>query len=59
MRIISVADVFDCMSQDRCYIKAFPLEKIIEDFKMNSGKQFDPDVVKAFLSLAEKGAFKV
>lgn len=59
VRIISVADVFDCMSQDRCYRKAFPLEKIIEDFKMNSGKQFDPEVVKAFLSLAEKGAFKV
>ena len=59
VRIISVADVFDCMSQDRCYRKAFSLEKIIEDFKMNSGKQFDPEVVKALLSLAEKGAFKV
>lgn len=47
------------MSQDRCYRKAFSLEKIIEDFKMNSGKQFDPEVVNAFLSLAEKGAFKV
>lgn len=54
VRIISVADVFDCMSQDRCYRKAFPLEKIMEEFKNNSGKQFDPSVVNAFLSLVEK-----
>ncbi|MGN0729528.1 HD-GYP domain-containing protein [Treponema sp.] len=57
VRIVSVADVFDCMSRDRYYRKAFPLEAIIEDFKKNSGKQFDPVVLNAFFALAEKGEF--
>ena len=56
-RIIGVADAFDAMNSDRCYRKAFPMEKIIEELKTGSGKQFDPDIVKVMLDLIDNKAF--
>lgn len=41
-RITAVADVFDALGSDRCYKKAWTLERILEFFKAESGKQFDP-----------------
>ncbi len=49
--IISVADSFDAMTSDRPYRKGFPKEKAIEEIKQQSGKQFDPNVVSAFLEV--------
>jgi|GEM_PF-3357367 len=50
-RIVSLADVFDALLSRRCYKEPIPYEQarrmIIED----SGKRFDPDVVKAFMRL--------
>ena len=56
-RIIGVADAFDAMNSDRCYRKAYAMDKIIEELKNGSGKQFDPEVVKAMLELIEDKAF--
>lgn len=50
-RIMAVADVFDAVSAKRCYRDALPLDtcfKIIED---GSGKDFDPQIAKAFLAI--------
>ncbi|MBR9813210.1 HD domain-containing protein [bacterium] len=47
-RITAVADVFDAISSDRVYKKAWPLDKCKEHIVSLSGKQFDPAVVKAF-----------
>lgn len=44
-RITAVADVFDALLNDRCYKKAWPLEKVLDFFKAESGRQFDPDLV--------------
>ncbi|AXH13011.1 HD-GYP domain-containing protein [Halarcobacter bivalviorum] len=44
-RITAVADVFDALGSDRCYKKAWPLEKILELFKEEKGKHFDPKLV--------------
>ncbi|GAW92394.1 HD-GYP domain-containing protein [Calderihabitans maritimus] len=52
-RIIAVADAYDAMTSDRPYRRAFPKEKAIEELKKNSGKQFDPEIVKAFLKVLE------
>jgi putative nucleotidyltransferase with HDIG domain len=50
-RIFGVADAFDAMTADRPYRKAMGRERAIEIIKQESGKQFDPDIVKAFLEV--------
>ena len=57
-RIISVADTFDAMSSTRPYREKLPLNVIAEEIDSCSGTQFDPKVVKAFLSLYLEGAFE-
>ena len=54
-RIFTIADVWDALSHDRPYNKAWSREKIIAYFEEQSGKHFDPAIVKLFLSMAEKG----
>lgn len=53
-RILSVADSFDAMDSDRSYRKKKEREKIINIIKDNDGKQFDPEVVKAFLKILDQ-----
>ncbi len=48
-RIISVADTFDAMRTVRPYREAMPIKYAINELKEYSGKQFDPDVVDAFI----------
>ena len=48
-RIISVADAFDAMTSDRSYRKAIPKGKALEIIISESGKQFDPAIVKCFI----------
>jgi len=55
-RIFGVADAFDAMTADRPYRKALGRERAIEIIKEESGKQFDPDVVKAFLEVMTQEA---
>ncbi|MHB1661104.1 MAG: HD domain-containing phosphohydrolase [bacterium] len=50
-RIIAVIDTFDAMTTDRPYRKALPISAALEELKKNSGTQFDPKVVKAFLKV--------
>lgn len=47
-RIIAVADAYDAMSSDRPYRKKLSHNKILRELEEQSGKQFDPEVVKAF-----------
>ncbi len=54
-RIAAIADVFDALSHQRCYKEAWSMDKIIDLFKSESGKHFDPALVKIFL--AEKDQF--
>ena len=48
-RILSVADVFDALYSDRPYRQGWPIEKVIDYIKEESGKAFDPMVVQATL----------
>lgn len=48
-RIIAVADTFDAMTSDRLYRKALSVESAFEELRRCSGRQFDPDVVTAFI----------
>ncbi len=53
-RILAVADSFDAMTSDRPYRNAMSGEEAISELVNNSGKQFDPEVVDAFLKVWEK-----
>ena len=48
-RITAVADVFDALASERVYKHAWPLEKILALLKEQSGKHFDPQLVKLLL----------
>jgi len=48
-RITAVADVFDALGSERVYKKAWELDKILELFKEESGKHFDPKIVALFM----------
>ena len=53
-RIISVADAFDAMTSDRPYRKALTKEEARGELEKESGKRFDPEVIKAFLKVLER-----
>lgn len=52
-RILFVADSFDAMASDRAYRKKMEKSKVIDLMKESSGTQFDPEVIKAFLKVAD------
>lgn len=54
-RIICIADSYDAMSSDRCYRKHLPKEEILKELHENSGKQFDPDLVRYMIDMIEDG----
>ncbi len=49
-RIVSVADVFDALSSSRVYKKAWSREEVLKEMRDQSGKQFDPAVIRAFFA---------
>ena len=52
-RIFSIADTLDAMTSNRPYRAAQPLSAAREEIERWSGRQFDPEVVKVFLSMPE------
>lgn len=50
-RIVSIADVFDILTMERPFKKAWPIADSLKEIKKNSAVFFDPDLVDAFLSL--------
>jgi putative nucleotidyltransferase with HDIG domain len=55
-RIISVADAYVAMTDERVYRKARSHEEAIEELRKCSGSQFDPEVVKAFMKALDQAA---
>lgn len=53
-RILTVADVFDAIREDRQYRKGMGREQSCQFLKDNSGTQFDPSIVEAFLAQLPK-----
>jgi putative nucleotidyltransferase with HDIG domain len=52
-RIFAVADTLDAMTSDRPYRRALPFEAARDEIVRESGRQFDPEVVQAFLKIPE------
>lgn len=55
-RIFSIADTYDAITTDRPYRQGLPHEAAIIEIRSMSGSQFDPDMVEAFMDLAEESA---
>jgi response regulator RpfG family c-di-GMP phosphodiesterase len=49
-RIVAIADVFDALTSERPYKKAWPIEQALSHVRAGSGRHFDPDCVEALLS---------
>lgn len=48
-RIAAIADTFDALTTNRIYRKAFTLPEAVERMGRESGRQFDPTLLEAFL----------
>jgi PAS domain S-box-containing protein len=52
-RLFAVVDVYDAVTSDRPYRKAWSHGQAIDHIRAESGKHFDPKVVEAFLKMVE------
>ena len=53
-RIAAVADVFDAMTTNRIYRKAFPLNEALETMREKRGDHFDPRVLDVFFDSMDR-----
>lgn len=53
-RIFAVVDVYDALTSDRPYRKAWPKERALAYLQEQAGRQFDPVVMEAFLRAIEE-----
>lgn len=52
-RIFTLVDVYDALTSDRPYRKAWTHDAAVAELVLQSGSQFDPALVKVFLDLIE------
>jgi len=53
-RIVAVADVFDALTQKRPYKAAWSVAEAIAEIERQRARQFDPEIVDAFLRVIEQ-----
>jgi len=53
-RVVSIVDAFDTMSSNRPYRRALPAGVVNKRLAEGAGKQWDPDIVQAFLDLVHR-----
>jgi HD-GYP domain-containing protein (c-di-GMP phosphodiesterase class II) len=56
-RLIAVADAYDAMTGERPYRKSMLPEAALAELRLNSGAQFDPEMVNAFFAAFKQGRF--
>ena len=57
-RIMAVVDAYDALTSDRPYRARRSQEQAVEILKQEAGKQFDPKIATAFISLLETGRLR-
>jgi len=58
-RIFAVADTLDAITSDRPYRRGTSFANAIAEIDRCKGTQFDPEVVRAFLSIGEQGLLDI
>jgi putative two-component system response regulator len=59
VRIVSIVDTFDVLTHERPYKKAWPVQDAIAEIKSQSGRQFDPHLVRVFTALVRSNGLQV
>ena len=57
-RIVAVADVFDALTHERPYKRAWTIDEAVREIRERTGSKFDPTVVAAFLEVLESGELR-
>ncbi len=57
-RILNIADAYDSMTNNRPYQVAMSGDKALDEIKRGSGKQFDPELTRVFLSIISSSELK-
>jgi HD-GYP domain-containing protein (c-di-GMP phosphodiesterase class II)/methanogenic corrinoid protein MtbC1 len=52
-RIVAIADVFDALTSDRVYRKAFPVAEAVQMMREQRGRHFDPVLLDAFMEVLD------
>jgi methanogenic corrinoid protein MtbC1 len=52
-RIVAIADVFDALTSDRVYRKAFSVEEAVQMMREQRGQHFDPVLLDAFMEVLD------
>ncbi|MBF0379920.1 MAG: two-component system response regulator [Magnetococcales bacterium] len=50
-RVVAIADVFDALTSERPYKKAWSVEKAVDVIKKDAGTHFDPNLVPIFVKI--------
>jgi putative two-component system response regulator len=50
-RIVAIADVFDALTHERPYKRAWPLDEALSEILVQRGRHFDPEIVDVFAAL--------
>jgi HD-GYP domain-containing protein (c-di-GMP phosphodiesterase class II) len=53
-RVVAIADVFDALTSDRVYRKAFSVQEAVQMMREERGKHFDPVLLDAFMEVLEQ-----
>ena len=53
-KLVHVCDVYDALRTRRPYRDAWPLERVLAYLDEESGKEFDPELVKSFTGMMRK-----
>ncbi len=53
-RIVAIADVYDALRHKRCYKEEWSPEETFKEISSQKGKQFDPELVDAFMQIKER-----
>ncbi|MEO5377712.1 MAG: DUF3369 domain-containing protein [Magnetococcus sp. DMHC-6] len=53
-RITAIADVFDALIDDRCYRKAWQLDRVLALFEEEKGQHFEPRLIEIFFENLEE-----
>lgn len=53
-RILSIVDCYDALTTNRPYRSPMPRQQIVELFRRESGRAYDPNIVEAFIANLER-----
>jgi HD-GYP domain-containing protein (c-di-GMP phosphodiesterase class II) len=52
-RVLALADVFEALTSDRPYRKAFTVPEALAEIEAQTGRQFDPELARKFIHLVD------